>query len=182
MKTTVTRLIASIISNVLLCVGLALASIPAIDDQRAPEFPATCAEFNVPSGHKVAFKAYAIGVQIYRWNGTTWAFVAPSANLYADASFRGKVGTHYGGPTWESNSGSTVVARRLKGCSVDSTAIDWLLLQAVSTDGSGIFNGVTYVHRVNTVGGKAPTTTGMYIGEEARIPYTTEYYFYRAQD
>jgi hypothetical protein len=34
---------------------------------------------------------------------------------------------------------------------------------------------------VNTVGGKAPTDPGSFVGEEARVPYTAEYYFYRAQ-
>jgi hypothetical protein len=75
-----------------------------------------------------------------------------------------------------------VVARRLAGCSTDSTTIDWLLLQAVSTDGPGIFNGVTYIQRVNTSGGKAPTAPGEFIGAEAKIPYTAEYYFYRAEN
>lgn len=185
MNTTFIKTIRTSVCAAILCAGLTLTSIPRVqanDGQRVPEIPATCGDFNVPSGHKVAFHTYALGVQIYRWNGTNWVFVAPAANLYADANYRGKVGTHYGGPTWESNSGSIVVARRMKGCSVDSSAIDWLLLQATSSGGAGIFDGVTYIHRVNTVGGKAPTTPGLYIGEEARIPYTTEYYFYRAQD
>ena len=70
---------------------------------------------------------------------------------------------------------------RLAGCSVDSTAIDWLLLQAVSTDGPGIFKPVTYIQRVNTVGGKAPATPGTSICAEVKVPYTAEYYFYRAE-
>jgi len=166
--------------------GLAVASIPAArmgDDNRAPDLPSPlCDSVQAPPGHKVAFHTYALGVQIYRWNGASWSFVAPVANLYASANYRGKVGTHYGGPTWESNSGSNVVARRVAGCSTDSTAIDWLRLEAVSTDGPGIFDGVTYIQRVNTVGGKAPTTPGAFVGAEVKIPYTAEYYFYRAEN
>jgi len=33
---------------------------------------------------------------------------------------------------------------------------------------------------VNTVGGKAPTAPGDFPGELARVPYTAEYFFYRA--
>ena len=136
----------------------------------------------VPPGNKVAFRVYELGVQIYRWNGTNWDFVAPRALLFDDPNYRGKVCTHYGGPTWESNSGSNVVASRVAGCSPDPTAIPWLLLQTVSTDGPGIFSSVTYIQRVNTRGGLAPAAPGSSVGEMAEVPYTTEYYFYRAQD
>lgn len=167
-------------------VGLATAAMPAAragDDNRAPDLPPTlCDGLQVPAGNKVAFHAYALGVQVYKWDGAAWVFVRPEATLYADAGYRGKVGTHYAGPTWESNSGSNVVGRRLAGCSPDSTAIPWLLLQAVSTDGPGIFKSVTYIQRVNTTGGLAPAAPGPTVGAEARVPYAAEYYFYRAED
>ena len=89
-------------------------------------------------------------MQIYRWNGTSWEFVAPSARLFADAEYHGEVGIHYAGPTWESNSGGKVIASRLESCAPDPTAIAWLLLQKVSTEGPGIFDRVTYIQRVNT--------------------------------
>jgi hypothetical protein len=41
---------------------------------------------------------------------------------------------------------------------------------------------VTYIQRVNTVGGKAPTVSGGVAGEMARVPYTAEYFFYKADD
>jgi hypothetical protein len=166
-----------------LVAGVALASTP--DEQfgnrnPAPELPPQCSTLQVPAGNKVAFRTYALGVQIYRWNGTSWDFVEPVALLFADSNFRGKVGIHYAGPTWESNSGSNVVGRRLAGCSADSTAIDWLLLEAVSTEGPGIFKPVTYIHRVNTVAGRAPASPGLFTGAVAKVPYLAEYYFYRA--
>ena len=40
--------------------------------------------------------------------------------------------------------------------------------------------GVTFIQRVNTIGGTAPVEAGGFVGDEARVPYTTEYYFYRA--
>jgi Protein of unknown function (DUF3455) len=164
---------------------LALASIPvarAAEDSRAPDLPSPLCDRLQLSGQKVAFHVYAQGVQIYRWDGTSWVFVAPEATLFADAGYHGEVGIHYAGPTWESNSGGKVIASRLEGCTPDPTAIPWLLLQAVSTEGPGIFDRVTYIHRVNTTGGLAPAAPGPFIGAEVEVPYTAEYYFYRSTD
>jgi Protein of unknown function (DUF3455) len=165
---------------------LALVSIPdarASEDNRAPDLPAPlCDRLQVLAGNKVAFHVYALGVQIYRWNGTSWDFVAPSARLFADAEYHGEVGIHYAGPTWESRSGGKVIASRLESCAPDPTAIAWLLLQTVSTEGPGIFDRVTYVQRVNTAGGLPPAAPGPYIGAQEEVPYTAEYYFYRAQE
>jgi hypothetical protein len=117
-------------------------------------------------------------VQIYRWNGASWSFVGPEAVLYdQDGEV---VGIHYAGPTWESNSGSKVVATVEERCTPDPDAIPWLRLKATSTEGPGIFKKVTYVQRVNTVGGLAPSYAGDFIGEEVEVPYAADYYFYRA--
>ena len=177
--------IAAVVGLIVLFAASGFAINPNQDAQvnrdiAPPRLPyPACSSLQVPAGNEVAFHAYAMGVQIYKWNGTSWVFVAPDATLYANANHKGKVGTHYAGPTWESNSGSNVVAQRLAGCSVDSSAVDWLLLQAVSTDGPGVFQGTTYVQRVNTVGGKAPASAGAFVGAEARVPYTAEYFFYK---
>lgn len=155
------------------------------DDNQAPELPSpACDSIQAPSGNRVAFHAYARGAQVYRWNGATWVFVAPVANLFAAANYNGHIGFHYAGPTWESNSGSKVVAARVAGtgCAPDPTAIPWLLLETVSTNGPGIFSSVTYIQRVNTTGGLAPTSPGTAIDEVVEVPYTAEYYFYRAED
>jgi hypothetical protein len=171
---------------VLLAVAMfAAQSARADEGSRTPELPLPlCESIQVDAGHELAFHTYAVGVQVYKWNGTAWVFVEPVANLYADKGFRGQVGTHYAGPTWESNSGSKVLARRVQntGCTPDATAIPWLKLEKVSTDGSGIFDGVTFIQRVNTTGGIAPATPGTFVGQVAEIPYTAEYFFYRAQD
>lgn len=135
-------------------------------------------KLRAPEGHKVAFRAYAEGVQVYRWNGTSWVFVAPEAFLYDQDDE--VVGIHYTGPTWESPSGSAVVGRVLERGTPDPDAIPWLLLEAASNGGSGIFRDVTYIQRVNTVGGLAPDEPGEFVGEEARVPYTADYYFYRS--
>jgi len=55
-----------------------------------------------------------------------------------------------------------------------------LLLRATSTSSRGVFAGVAYILRVNTIGGTAPVEAGTFVGEEMQVPYTAEYYFYRA--
>ena len=140
-----------------------------------------CQNLQVPDGHKVSFHVYAEGVQIYRWTGTSWAFVAPEALLFSDGDGQGVVGTHYAGPTWESTSGSTVIGAVVDRCTPDPADIPWLWLRSVSSTGPGIFQRTTFIQRVNTVGGIAPVAPGSVPGEEARVPYTTEYFFYREQ-
>jgi len=173
-------------------VGIATAATPARlaaaqaatdDDNRVPDLPSpVCDSIQAPLGNKVAFHVFALGVQVYRWNGTAWTFVEPVASLFADPGYNGKVGIHYAGPTWQTNSGSKVVGARLAACSPDPAAIPWLLLQAVSNDGPGVLSSVTYIQRVNTTGGLAPTAPGESIGATAQVPYTAEYFFYRADD
>jgi hypothetical protein len=164
----------------LLCAAAAPLAAQSRGESREPGLPANCASIEVPGGNKVCFHVYAVGVQIYRWDGSAWAFVAPAAVLYADADHDGEVGTHYAGPTWESNSGSKVVGRRIDGCTPDATAIPWLLLQTVTAQGPGVLHRVTYIQRVNTVGGLAPAAPGAFVGEVQQVPYTAEYFFYRA--
>ena len=161
-----------------------LASISvarASEDNRAPDLPSPLCDRLQVQGGRVAFHVYALGVQIYRWNGASWVFVAPAARLFADAEYHGEVGIHYAGPTWESHSGGKVIASRVESCAPDPTAIAWLLLQKVSSEGPGIFDRVTYIQRVNTAGGLPPSGPGPFVGAEEEVPYTAEYYFYRDQ-
>jgi hypothetical protein len=147
------------------------------NDNRAPEVPAA---IQPPDGNKVQFHAYAVGVQIYNWNGTAWVFDHPEAVLYANAGYNGNgVAIHYAGPTWESVSGSKVVGVKIAGVTPDPTAIPWLLLMAKTSDGDGIFGNLSFVQRVNTAGGIAPSSPGTTVGQQASVPYTAEYYFYR---
>ena len=176
---------SNIINRLLALLAFAILAPAALaqEESRTPDLPTPlCDSIRIDAGNEVAFHAYALGVQVYRWSGSAWVFVEPVANLYADKGYRGQVGTHYAGPTWESNSGSKVVGRRVvgTGCTPDSGAIPWLKLETVSTDGPGIFNGVTFVQRVKTTGGNAPAAPGTTVGEEARVSYTAEYFFYRA--
>ena len=139
-----------------------------------------CDNLRPPAKSTLVAHYYATGVQIYRWSDTAWTFVAPDAVLSADAAGKTRVGTHYAGPTWESVSGSKVVGAVAQRCIPDATAIPWLSLTAVPSDRTGIFRGVTFIQRVHTTGGLAPSTPGTTTGEQARVPYTAEYFFYRA--
>lgn len=149
--------------------------------KRAPDL-GVCTNLEAPAGSKVVAHLYADGVQIYRWNGTAWTFVAPEALLFVDRGGHGVVGTHFAGPTWESLSGSAVVGSVIDRCTPDPDAIPWLVLGAVSSDGPGIFERVATIQRVNTTGGLAPTEPGDAAGDIVRVPYTAEYYFYRIDE
>jgi uncharacterized protein DUF3455 len=162
--------------------ALTQASIPAAPerDPSTPDLPSPlCDSLQPPAGSHLVLRAYAVGAQVYRWNGSSWTFVEPVATLYNDAAYQEKIGTHYLGPTWENNNGSKVVATKLVGCTPDATAVPWLLLQKVTNDGPSPFGNVTHIQRVNTKGGIAPTAPGSSIGAVAEVPYTAEYYFYR---
>jgi hypothetical protein len=164
--------------------GLAPVSVFASSDLsltgRSPDLPLPlCEGIRVPEGNRFAYKAYAVGVQLYRWNGTAWTLVEPIATLFADPDYKAKVGTHYLGPTWEGNSGGKVVASRVNQCTPDASAIPWLLLSTVTAEGPGVFGSVTFIQRVNTRGGLIPTAPGTSIGAVAPVPYTAEYYFYK---
>jgi Protein of unknown function (DUF3455) len=164
--------------------GLAQASPP-------PPPPIVPAAIAVPAGNVPYLVGHATGTQNYTCqttsSGTAWTFVAPSATLVND---KGKqIAIHFAGPTWQAiPDGSTVVGQKLAGVTVDSTAIPWLLLGAKSTtlgpDGGDRLYSTTFVQRVNTVGGLAPTTgcDGTTVGAAANVPYTADYYFYHVAD
>jgi len=158
-----------------LLLGSGLTAL-AGNDNRAPEVPDSIA---VEPGNKVHFHGYAVGVQIYTWNGTTWGTPVPEATLFHG---NGIVTIHFEGPRWQSNSGSIVLGAVAKPpVIVDPDAIPWVLLKAVSTEGSGIFADTTFIQRVHTTGGKAPSVDGTFVGQVARVPYTADYFFYRHQ-
>ena len=144
----------------------------------------------VPDGNMLAAHAYASGVQIYQVqrsitdsNVFLWVFIAPSANLYAKANYTKQIGTHYVGPKWELTkgpySGQIVGGTKLQSVTKDATAIPWLLLQAVDSL-SSVNNKVTYIQRLCTTGGLAPTTGAdeEHLGQLDSIRYTASYLFY----
>jgi hypothetical protein len=72
---------------------------------------------------------------------------------------------------------------------VDSTAVAWLLLDGVGSlkgpTGGDKLAGTTFVQRLNTVGGLAPSTgcsSLTDVGNTAFVPYTADYFFYKKAD
>jgi hypothetical protein len=127
----------------------------------------------------LAFVLDAIGVQKYSCNALgAWVFVAPDADVYHDNQ---AFIHHYAGPTWEWLDGSTAVAAKVAGATVDSSAIPWLLLRVTSHGPiEGKMTDITSIQRVDTVGGLAPTGTCT-AGDSADVPYTAKYVFYRTK-
>ena len=148
------------------------------DGNRLPDLTA-CPQLTAPNGSTLVLHAFGIGFQIYHWNGTSWGAATPSATIYADAGGNGAVASHFAGPTWQSNSGGSVVGTVANRCVPDPASIAWLSLTGVP-NGPGIFSKVTFIQRLNTVGGNPPSTPGSTIGQEAKIPYTADYLFYKA--
>jgi hypothetical protein len=155
----------------------AMAMAAIAKDNRAPAAPPSLI---VPEGNKVHFHANAIGVQIYTWSGAAWVFKAPEAILFDNDG--NSVGIHFAGPTWQTSSGSFVLGTRIAGATMDATAIPWLLLRGATSGGPGVLEGTTYIQRVNTVAGLAPATPGVNVGDEVRVPYAAEYFFYREEN
>jgi hypothetical protein len=156
--------------------------------QAGPAEPDVPEDVKVEDGHKLFLVGHAVGVQIYSCNPTAggfgWGLVAPRANLYDD---QGKLlMTHFGGPTWQARDGSKVVAKRVGQADVDPTALPWLLLEATSTsagpDGDRLAH-TTYIQRIATTGGLAPAAAACNsttAGTVEEIPYTADYYFWKA--
>jgi len=181
MRSLRTNLIALLL--LLSVTGVTRAITPiAFDHYDTPDLPPACGSIQVEAGHRLAYRAFAVGVQRYRWDGVAWVFVEPIATLYKDASYTDKDAIHYAGPTWLANNGGKVVGAKVNQCTPDPTSIPWLLLKASSNQGPGLFGAVSFIQRINTKGGVAPAAPGTQIGALADVPYTTEYYFYRPLD
>ena len=157
---------------------LASVSLSALagNDNRAPEVPNEI--FVDSSTNKVQLHGFGVGTQNYTWDGSTWTGPIPEATLFdSDGNI---VAIHFEGPSWQSNSGSLVVGTATGKVIVNQTAIPWVRLVPVITEGPGVFADVTFIQRINTVGGKAPASDGTFVGQVAEIPYTADYFFYRA--
>jgi hypothetical protein len=161
-----------------------LATVATFAQEDPPDVPPA---IEVPAGNRLFLVVHAVGTQNYTCNGSgAWGPAVPAANLF-DKHGR-LVGTHFGGPTWQYMDGSSVLGTRIAGVFVPPppappVAIPWLLLQEVSTtigpDGGDRLTDTTFIQRVHTTGGLAPAGACV-TGTTASVPYTADYYFYRA--
>jgi hypothetical protein len=168
--------------------------------------PPVPANLQVPAGHSVFFKGRAVGTQNFiclpTVSGVAWTFLGPQATLFQTS--RGElhqIATHFLGanasengalrPTWQhSRDSSRVWGRVLSSSSdpnfVEAGAIPWLLLELAGTEarlaGGALLTRTTFIHRVNTSGGIAPSigcSQPADVGALALVPYVADYFFYR---
>jgi hypothetical protein len=148
--------------------------------------PTVPVQLQVPTTQTLIKQLHGTGAQIYVCQPTKsdpsqfeWSFKQPEADLFTK---RGKkVGKHYAGPTWEANDGSKVVGEMIAHSdSLTPNSIPLLLLRAKAISGNGLFTGVEYIQRLNTVGGNAPTTACRQdqAAQQLRASYTADYLFY----
>ena len=161
----------------------------------------------VPAGHVLFAKGFAVGTQNYMCapatgGGVAWKGFAPQATLYMTvAGLQLQLATHFlsvnpedgtARPTWQHSIDSSKVWGKMYKTSIDPNyvepgAIPWLLLEVAGReagpDGGAFLTQAAWIQRVNTWGGVAPATgcTAGTLGALALVPYTTDYYFYKAR-
>jgi hypothetical protein len=154
---------------------LSIAGVVALASPARAQIPAPIAA----PGEIQVLKAHAEGAQIYECKADAsgklaWAFREPIATLLVDGK---TIGHHYAGPSWEYSDGSAVVGK-VAGTAPGGTSKDipWLKLDVASKRGTGLFENVTTVQRINTSGGKfdgACEVAGSYLS----APYSADYVF-----
>ena len=151
-------------------VGAAAGPAAATHPPKAPDV------LKVPEGNKLLAVMPARGVQTYQCTANAWAFVQPDAILTS----RGRPEVlHTKGPVWTSVlDGSSVTASAVANSPLPG-AIPELLLKSTGNRGPGKLSGVTYIQRLQTKGGVAPTGSCSE-GVTASVPYTADYVFFVA--
>lgn len=179
------KLLNTVAAAGMVAATLAACSTPGMmSAMKTPDAPAAV---TVPAGHKVAMMTTGMGDLTYECRakaGATdayeWVFTGPDAMLY-DMNKK-MVGKYYGGPTWEAADGSKVGGKQLAVApSPNAGAIPLQLVQAGPAMGSGAMSGVSYIQRLNTMGGVAPTDAcgaGM-AGTKKTVKYQADYVFYK---
>jgi len=151
----------------------------------------TKTDANTPCGEapwgREALHVRAKGVQSYRVERSAdgslkLKFVGPRADLFDDAGR--KIGTHFmgeKGPVWEID-GRRVTGKKLRERpSALPEAIPALQLAALDAGTDGPFAGVTFIERLDTIGGAAPVLdASMHEGDVIDVPYEARYVFYAA--
>lgn len=142
----------------------------------------------VPSGHRVALETVGEGEITYECRAKAnvagafeWVFVGPKAALKGRTG--SKVGSYYGPPaTWEADDGSKVTGSQLAVASAESGNIPLQLVKANPASGHGAMSGVTYIQRVATRGGTAPTAgcDESRVGRKEVVQYRADYIFWKA--
>jgi hypothetical protein len=174
---------------------------PAYADQVRP--PPVPADIEVPAGNKAFLQGHAVGTQNYiclpSGSGFAWTLFTPQATLFKRGNK--EITTHYFSPnpfengtlraTWQHSRDTSTVWGQVITPSSDPNfvapgAIPWLLIKVVGAQdgplGGHTLAGTTYIQRLGTLGGNAPSTgctQSTDVGSKAFVPYTADYFFYR---
>ena len=160
---------------------------------RPPPVPVA---LQVPAGNKAFRAGAAVGTQDYICLPSGWTFFGPQATLFNE--HEEQIITHFLSPnlvengtprvTWQdSRDTSKIWGLAVASVTVQPDAIPWLLVKVVGAEdgptGGDELAETTFVQRLNTVGGVAPSTgctTSQQVGSRALVPYTADYFFYTA--
>lgn len=142
----------------------------------------------VPAGNKVAMQTVGVGEITYECKvkadmpgAFAWVFVGPQADLMSRSGT--KLGTYYGPPaTWASTDGSKITGTQLAVAPGGTGNIPLQLVKANPAMGMGAMTDVTYVQRLFTQGGVAPTSTcdATTLGSKQIVTYQADYIFWKA--
>lgn len=163
-------------------VGLAVAALTALGVGAAAPVSATYGSprvpenLKVPAGNKLIALLPARGVQTYQCTNNAFTFVQPDAILTNHG--RPEI-LHSKGPVWTSVLDGSSVTGAVVANSPVANAIPELLLKSAGNRGPGKLAKVTFIQRLKTKGGVAPTGSCTE-GVTASIPYTADYAFYVA--
>lgn len=144
-------------------------------------------ELNPPADATLELVLPASGVQSYACGvekpgeAPDWQPKGPHANLGEGNNI---VGIHFGGPSWQLLDGSVVKGTKIASApSPDKSAVVWLLMSGAAT-GEGGLGKITHIQRLETAGGKPPTTgcDASHIDTKVLVPYRAYYYFYRLSE
>ena len=172
--------------------------------------PAVPGNIQVPAGATPFLEGHGVGTQNYVClpSGTGFKFVlfTPQATLFGDNEKQ--VITHFFSPnlnpippeiegtiraTWQDSHDTSTVWASATAMATNATdpgfvqpgAVAWLKLQVVGSQtgpiGSNKLTSTTFIQRVNTSGGLAPSTgcaSSADVGHEEFVPYTADYIFY----
>lgn len=184
------------------------AAQPGTSGSTRIEVPPVPVNLEVPAGNEVFLHGRASGTQNYvclaSSTGYRWQFLGPQATLFVPFAndLAQQITTHFlsanpiengiARATWLGSFDSSQVWARAIANSTDPNyvapnSIPWLLLQAVGHQegptGGTLLSRTTYIQRLNTMSGVAPATgcsQPAEVGTLALVPYTTDYFFYRA--
>lgn len=140
----------------------------------------------VPDGHAIVLETTGVGEITYECRDkanapgqTEWFFVGPKATLKDRSG--GIVGEYFGPPaTWKAQDGSSITGTQLAIAPAGKADIPYQLVKANPAEGKGAMNGVTYIQRLATKGGVAPSTpcTTQNKGQKEIVEYQADYLFW----